>query len=384
VKLEKSMKRTLMLLGFAAILGFSACNDEEELSLSGLKAQAIANYADIVYATYDDAYIAATALKEKISAFVSSPTASGLQECKTAWLAARRPYGQSEAFRFYGGPIDDDSGPEGFLNAWPIDENYIDYTSSQPDNGIINDPDNYPTINKELLLSLNELGSETNISTGYHAIEFLLWGQDFSTDGPGSRSYMDYVVGEAANPERRAQYLVAATELLVEHLKLVRDEWAEGAPYRQAFVNSDNVAQTLDDIFRGMGELSKGELAGERMLVAAQTQDQENEHSCFSDNTKEDLLLNFQGIRNVYYGAYTRIDNTTVSGTSLKQISEKVNKTKADALETSFAEVNAKLSLIPSPFDQAIVNDADLITSAAESLSLLSDRIADVLVDVKK
>lgn len=387
---KPSMKNFSKSFLFALSLVFSACNENDEPSIADLKTKAIDTYADIVYATYDDAYIAAVALHEKIESFTSNPTAAGLQESRNAWLSARIPYGQSEAFRFYGGPIDDEQGPEGFLNAWPIDENYIDYTVSQPDNGIINDPDNYPVINKELLLSLNELGSETNISTGYHAIEFLLWGQDLNSDGPGNRPYTDYVLGinsinsTTPNPDRRAQYLLAAAELLIEQLKLVRDAWAEDAAYRQSFVNKTNATQTLDDIFRGMGVLSKAELAGERMLVAAQSHDQENEHSCFSDNTIQDLKMNLQGIKNVYYGSYTRIDGTKVTGTSFKQVSERANKTKATALDESFTEAESKLNAIPSPFDQAIINNPEIINEAAQSLRLLSDRIADMLVDVKK
>ena len=49
-------------------------------------------------------------------------------------------YSPTEVFRFYGGPIDDDNGPEGLLNAWPLDEVFIDYVLGNPDAGIINDP----------------------------------------------------------------------------------------------------------------------------------------------------------------------------------------------------------------------------------------------------
>ncbi|MFZ6012991.1 MAG: imelysin family protein [Bacteroidota bacterium] len=379
--------RTILIATAVLLFGAACDNADKEVSISELRTQAIQNYAEVVLAIYEDSYLTAQTLKTTIDAFVANPTAEGLEACRTAWKAARMPYGQSEAFRFYGGPIDNEEGPEGFINAWPIDENYIDYTVSQPDQGIINNPDDYPVINKQLLMDLNEAGSETNISTGYHAIEFLLWGQDLSDDGPGGRPYTDYVTdgtGTAANQMRRGQYLKAVSDLLLDHLMLVRDAWAEGTAYRADFTATGNVIETLDNMFRGIGVLSKAELAGERMLVAAESQDQENEHSCFSDNTHADLKMNFLGIQNVYYGTYTRIDNSTVSGTSLKALAERTNKTKADALEASFEEVETKLNAIPAPFDRVIINNPDLIISAAESLSLLSDRIADVATDVKK
>jgi putative iron-regulated protein len=369
------------ILILAAFVFATACDDNDEPSVNDLKRQAITNYADIVYATYDDSYKAAETLKTKIDAFVSAPTAAGLEECKSAWKAARIPYGQTEAFRFYGGPIDDEDGPEGLINAWPIDENFIDYVEGNTDAGLINDPTTYPTISKAVLEDLNESISETSIFTGYHAIEFLLWGQDLNVSGPGSRPYTDFISGAsgtAANQQRRGQYLKVVTELLLDHLASVKEEWKDNGTYRNSFVNNPDVLETISKIFTGMGELSKGELAGERMLVAVETQDQENEHSCFSDNTHIDIKMNFQSVKNVYTGSYTRTDGTIVSGTSFKQIAERLDKTKADAVMESFADAEAKINLIPAPFDQAIMNSQSTIIPASQSLSLLSDRLSDV------
>lgn len=135
--------------------------------------------------------------------------------------AAREPYGQTEVYRFYGGPIDDVNGPESLINAWPVDEVYIDYVEGAPASGIVNNVADYPEITKELLTSLNEVGAEENIATGYHPIEFLLWGQDLSADSAGQRAYTDYT--SADNADRRGVYLNAAAEMLVEHLGVLVD-----------------------------------------------------------------------------------------------------------------------------------------------------------------
>ena len=156
-----------------------------------------------------------------IDAFVADPTDETLEAAKQAWLAARDDYGLTEAFRFYGGPIDDEeTGPEGLINAWPLDEAYVDYVEGDEAAGIVNDPDAYPTIDAELITSLNEEGGEANISTGWHAIEFLLWGQDLSADGAGARPVTDYT--EAANADRRLTYLTVTSDLLLEHLDRAR------------------------------------------------------------------------------------------------------------------------------------------------------------------
>jgi putative iron-regulated protein len=378
------MKKTSFFLFLVTLLGvFSACRDSKEEEIEALKKEVLANYASIVSASYEDSYNTAAILKTAIDAFVANPSAAGLQSCKDAWLAARLPYGQTEAYRFYGGPIDDLDGPEGLINAWPMDENFIDYVQGSPEAGLINNPAQYPEITKQVLADLNESISEESIFTGYHAIEFLLWGQDLSTAGPGTRPYTDYVVGgTAANQARRGQYLKTVAELLLDNLAEVRDEWKPNGAYRAQFLNNTETPIALGYLFTSLGELSKGELSGERMFVAIDTQDQENEHSCFADNTIADIKMNFLGLKNVYFGTYRRVDGSTIAGASLRELAEKVDKTKAAAAQTAFDETEPNINAIPAPFDQTIVTNPNAVLPAITSLRNLSDRTVDVGVAV--
>lgn len=347
-----------------------------------LKAEAVNTYTEIVYASYEDSYDTAVSLQSAINEFVANPTEESHQAAKATWLAAREPYGQTEAYRFYGGPIDDEDGPEGLLNAWPLDEAYIDYVEGNESAGIINNLEDYPEISAELLESLNEDGAEENISVGYHAIEFLLWGQDLSAGGNGERPYTDYVVegGTAANQERRAQYLAITTDLLVQHLATIKDAWAPDADnYRAEFVAQDPDA-ALQAILTGIGVLSKSELAGERIFTAYDNQDQEDEHSCFSDNTHRDIITNAQGITNVILGQYVRTDGSTVSGTSLVDLVAASNPELGAEL-TTFAESSMTgVNAIPAPFDQAIVaaEQRPIVLEAVYGLQDQGDKLAEV------
>jgi putative iron-regulated protein len=368
------------------VFGLCLQTCEKEPALDDLRSQAINTYVDIVYASYEDSYNTALNLQKEISNFVANPSEAGLQACKDAWKVARIPYGQTEVYRFYGGPIDDDEGPEGLINSWPLDEAYIDYVKGSENAGIINKTTTYPNITKELLRSLNQTGglteeqSEVNVATGYHAIEFLLWGQDFSTSGPGSRSYKDYLAvgGTSSNQIRRGQYLKVVTELLIEDLKSVLDAWKTGADYRKEFTNTADAQLILGRIFTGLGEMSKGELAGERMFVAVDSQDQENEHSCFSDNTHIDIQMNFLGIKNILEGTYTRADGSKLAGRGFIAIGNDLDSTKTNAVKSALNNAESKLNQIPIPFDQAILNKPDVVLKASESLKQLSDRISDL------
>ncbi len=381
----KKMVKNIQLLAFGLLTVSAACFSckDKEIGIDALKIEALETYADIVLANYEDSYSTANTLKVAIDAFVAGPTAEGFQACKNAWLAARIPYGQTEAFRFYGGPIDDADGPEGLINAWPMDEAFIDYVASDPNTGLINNPALYPTISEQLLSDLNESISEESIFTGYHAIEFLLWGQDLSASSAGTRPYTDYVPGgTATNPERRGQYLKAVANLLLTHLAQVRDEWQNAGAYRNQFLNTTDTKITLGFIFTSIGKMSKGELSGERMFVAVETKDQENEHSCFADNTIVDIKMNFQGLKNIYFGQYSRTIGTTITGSSLDQVAQRVDKSKAQAMQAAFDEAEAKINAIPGPFDQSILNDQASILAAVEALRTLSDRSADVALAI--
>ncbi len=316
-------------------------------------ASVASHYAALVYASYSDTLAAAKDMQAAIAAFVAAPSADRLDAARKAWLAAREFYGQTEAFRFYGGPIDDDKGPEGQINAWPLDESYVDYVEGKPGSGLINDPKF--RITKANLAKFNERGGEENISAGWHAIEFLLWGQDLSETGPGNRSFEDYVDGKAPNADRRRQYLRVTTELLIDDLGYLVRAWEPGKKnnYRARFEKGGR--ESVRKIIVGLGSLSRGELAGERMEVALNSQDQEDEHSCFSDNTHRDIVTNALGIQNVWLGRYQRRDGSLLQGPGVRDL---VAAKDAGLAEKTTAQIAASLAAaeaIPAPFDQALI-----------------------------
>ena len=310
------------------------------------------HYAALVHANYSDTLAAAKDMQAAIAAFVAAPSADGLNKARKAWLDAREFYGQTEAFRFYGGPIDDDKGPEGQINAWPLDEAYVDYVEGKPNAGLINDTKF--KITKANLTEVNERGGEENIAAGWHAIEFLLWGQDLSETGAGERSFEDYVDGKKPNADRRRQFLTVATDLLIDDLSYITKAWEPGKKnYRAQFEKGGK--ESVRKIIVGLGSLSRGELAGERMEVALNSQDQEDEHSCFSDNTHRDAATNAKGIQNVWLGQYQRRDGTQLQGPGVRDLVAAKDAALAQKTTAQIAESVQGAEGIPAPFDRAIV-----------------------------
>ncbi|MFL4469061.1 imelysin family protein [Tateyamaria armeniaca] len=346
--------RTLTLATSAAVLCFgTAAMADKQAS----KAAVLETYANIAEAKYSDSLSAAQRLAIAIDTLVNAPSAQALQAAKSAWLAARVPYQQTEVFRFGNAIVDD---WEGRVNAWPLDEGLIDYVDAsyggptdENEAAVLNviantsftlsgETVDASTITPALLQeTLQEAdGIEANVATGYHAIEFLLWGQDLNGHGAGAgnRPWTDYAAGDACtngNCERRSAYLTAATDLLLSDLEWITAQWADGGDAR-ANVMADEDAG-IAAILTGMGSLSYGETAGERMRLGVMLNDPEEEHSCFADNTHNDHYYNGIGIRSVYLGSYTGIDGRVIQGPSLSDL---VAATDADL----DAEMRAKLS----------------------------------------
>lgn len=326
-------------------------------AIAATKSEVLGTYAAIAAAGYEDSAIAARTLRQAVQTLIDAPSANALQAARAAWLAARVPYQQTEVFRF-GNPIVNDW--EGQINGWPLDEGLIDYVDAayggaSDENGlkalnVVANPSfelsgrqiDASAITPEFLSgTLHEAdGNEANVATGYHAIEFLLWGQDLNgTDhGAGARPWTDYGAGDDCtngNCDRRGEYLTAATDLLVSDLDWMAQQWAEGGDARAAVTKDEDAG--ISAMLTGMGSLSYGEQAGERMRLGLMLNDPEEEHDCFSDNTHNSHYYDGMGVQNVYLGQYIRIDGSMVLGASLSDLVAE----DESALDT---EMQAKLS----------------------------------------
>ncbi|ASF99958.1 imelysin family protein [Vibrio anguillarum] len=402
---------TLLIQSIAASLAIAS---SASFAATVTKEQVVEHYANIAHAVFADSLTTAQSLEKSIDQFLMTPSAAKLKEVKQAWLASRVPYQQSEVFRFGNAVVDD---WEGQLNAWPLDEGLIDYVATDYQYELGNEGASAniianqtlkigattidaSTITPELIASLNEIGgSEANVASGYHAIEFLLWGQDLNgtNAGAGARAYTDFVVGSECtnnNCDRRAQYLKAAAQLLVQDLAWMEKQWSadEKANYRHELL-AESADNGLRKMLFGMGSLSLGELAGERMKVALEANSTEDEHDCFSDNTHNSHYYNEQGIYNLYTGSYQRQDGKVLTGPSLNDLVAQKDAQAAKEIQKQFDSARAEVGkLVTSAekdnqhFDQliaannpqgnAIVNGA-IMALVAQTASI--ERTASVI-----
>lgn len=361
----------------------------------------VIHYADIAEAVYTDSLTTAQTLRTAIDTLLANPTEANLKAARTAWIAARVPYQQSEVYRF-GNPIVDEW--EGKVNAWPLDEGLIDYVAA----------DNYGTesdlnplyaanviastslviggvkvdttnITPELIAeSLQEAdGVEANVASGYHAIEFLLWGQDLNGTNPGAgeRPATDFDVNNCTNGncDRRRDYLVAATDLLISDLEEMANNWKQGGAARVALLEQ-TPEQGLATILTGMGSLAYGELGGERTKLGLMLHDPEEEHDCFSDNTHWSHYYDAKGIKNAYLGEYQRVDGSWVKGASLSNLVAKQNKQLDNEMKQKLNDTEAAAQAMVDAAEKGQTFDVLIAMNNTKGNQLVQNFV-DSLVD---
>jgi len=341
-------------------------------AITVLRDSVVRGYAAYVFDQYAQSRVAADRMKAAVNAFCASPTEEGLARARENWIDGRRIYGRTEVFRFGDGPIDSmRGGTETLINAWPVDEAYLDAVPGAAAPGIIANPAKYPVIAGIILRQLNQRGGETNVCTGWHAIEFLLWGQDFSETGPGARPASDFMDGQAEFAERRRDFLRETTGMLCQDLVRLEEAWKPDADnHRRRFVADPDKA--LRSILTGVALLTGFEMSGERLAVPYETRDQEEEHSCFSDTTHIDFLANIEGVAAVLRGhqAPGVIDLVRAKDPAQGQ-------RLAEATDAAVAAVQA----MPVPFDAGIraadeTPERRNLLAAIEALEALGEQVS--------
>ncbi len=363
-------------------------------------ASVLEHYADLAQAKYEDSLTTARWLQDRIGAFLDAPSEKSLQEAKEAWLVSRVPYQQSEVYRFGNAVVDD---WEGKVNAWPLDEGLIDYVDASygkeseeniyyTANVIANselvfggETVSAKVIDVDLIRSLHEIDEvEANVATGYHAIEFLLWGQDLNGTGPGagSRPWTDFSLDQCSsgNCERRRAYLQAATDLLLADLGDIVAAWSAGGEARTN-LTTGMADQNLAAIVVGMGSLSYGELAGERMKLGLLLHDPEEEHDCFSDNTHNSHYYDSLGIQNVYLGRYERPDGSVLEGPSLSELVKAKDPAVDAEMRAKLEATLAAMKVMKDTADSGKMSYDQMIGEGNEKGNAIVQAAIDALVD---
>ncbi len=393
------MRRPFLSFSVATALTLAALSSAARAAEPG---EIIDTYGNVALAMYEDALATAKDLQAAVDAFLAAPTEEALQAAKDTWRAARVPYQQTEGYRFGNAIVDD---WEGRVNAWPLDEGLIDYVDADlygeesdmnplysanvianPELRVGPDIVDASSITPELLSgTLQEAqGVEANVATGYHAIEFLLWGQDLNGTerGSGERPASDYDTASCTheNCERRGAYLKAAADLLVADLAEMAANWRDGGAARQELAAKGEEGG-LSTILTGLGSLSYGELAGERMKLGLLLHDPEEEHDCFSDNTHNSHYYDQVGMMAIWNGKYQRTDGSDVTGPSIRELAAERSPDAAARVDQAMQTTLARMQTMKGTADSGEMAYDQMLAAGNEEGNKIVDDVVNSLVE---
>ncbi len=297
----------------------------------------IERYAALAHESYQAASEAAHELEDAVGALLDDPTEASLAAARGAWLKARVAYMETEPLRFYGGPIDGPGDAIAHIDPWPIDERFVE--------GLVGDP--RIAITRQTLRDPPGAHGPGEAATGFHVIEFLLWGRDKS---PGhGRPAADYLAGGDRHADRRRLYLATATKLLAEDIDSLADAWAPHKPdnYAAQFLKLDR-REALGRMLTGMAVLADEEIARRRLLGALDARARASGLARYSLHTNDDLLADLDGIRAVWSG-----DDRQSFGPGLDGLVQSFDPKLAARVDRRLDSAQEALRRLDKPFDHA-------------------------------
>ena len=323
------------------------------------------HYTLLGYAMYSDAFSAVAELWKEIKVFDEAPSEPTFLQARHAWQTSRLAYDRTEVFRFPRSPIEEENLEE-LINAWDVQAGVVEAD-------IIGDPDAFPEISRQVLVQLSRSPEAPGVVTGWHVVEFLLWGPVGTERDARLTKFTDDGLAD-----RRRAFLRAAMDLLVFHIGRVRGDWEEE--------NYDNFAGAflmerqdvvLGAVFTGISTLTREVMAGERLRAPLADNDPAQLLSRYSDTTTDDLLANLEGLKSIYGGTYVTSHGRPVTGDGFKVLVASVDAALAEALDAALENATAKVEAIPRPLGIVLAEgdpaERATVIAAAEALEAVSD-----------
>ncbi|WP_345550689.1 imelysin family protein [Microbulbifer aestuariivivens] len=234
-------------------------------------------------------------LNHTVEALLEKPSAEQLQAAKLAWLDAHREFAAALPYirlAFAPGPLREQGRAlQLVVDSWPAQPGYLDTVPGYSDSGIVNDTAVELTLTN--LRRQHRLTAHEEASTGFHALEVMLWGPtseraatDFTAESTGEKP-------EALAANRRR----ALTRLMVEALSEDVHRLAKRMPYgandlSRPFLALDPVAR-LQQIRATHTQMVDEELL--RRLPESSESDVESSRAADSKQALLSMLRTLQG-----------------------------------------------------------------------------------------
>ena len=351
---KKLFAMSLAMMGLCTFTACSSSNDDDkkddkkEIVIQDAEYDAIINqYVDnVVMPTYSDLKEKNSDLYLSVVDFGNAPSDAKFQAICDAWLAAREPWEQSEAFLF--GPVAD-FGLDPNMDSWPLDQEAIVNTlKSQQWNDMTWSGD-YDEDDEAIAAAQNV--------RGFHTLEFLAFRDGKArtlTDQAASDNAADYVYNET-NATAWAQYMRNTAQLLVDDVTLLCNEWEDS--YANEFKKHNGgdftsglscIEQLIDGCIDIAGEVGGAKIGEpyDLYMSGKKTEALYAVESWYSWHSRDDYTNNIYSIRNAYYGSR----DGSIHNNSLSKLVAKYDQELDQKVKQAIDRAAKNIQAIPQPF----------------------------------
>ena len=293
-------------------------------------------------------------LQEAVTAFLFDPNLDNLDAAQRVWLSAHQSFLEAN---FYvsatkPGMPSAASGSAGqlphMIDAWPMQEGFLDSLQLYPTSGIINDLT--LSIDEQTLRNQHGITAAEEVSLGFHAIEFLLWARPI-TDFPVQSELTadqqnDGLRLHQLSNNRRRETLRLIVKLLHDDIVGQNQQPAAEAP-QPATATTHNLRGAIQACTEALQSM-------QRELLLLTPGDEASGHSRFSNSSAQDLLTYMQTLVFVYsdpgrlHELFESLDPELASqfATLAKATLQRLTELDAKLDPSTLLELNRSLSIM--------------------------------------
>ncbi|MDA0687213.1 MAG: hypothetical protein O2948_01105 [Proteobacteria bacterium] len=331
----------------------------------------------------------------EVETFLQEPSEERLNALRDSWLEVHNSYEATAIHRFFADEVLDEQQAlilfdlQYQLDHWPILPGYIDYVGDYPESGIVNDM----TVPLETVV-LREKHGEFDISeasTGFHVLEFMLWGEN--GDGSGLRPYSDYLAATTLSaqqradglqlfelsPNRRRDFLTLNAALLEDDFQALVNAWSANSVNYRARIDTTRAEQLLMDLLNAITGMFSDELMVRTLYPMLNGEFDESLPAIYSDSSPATVSAQLAGLENLLQEP-AREDGVNLD-TVLSALSEDFEEFFYQNFDASKECLVVLYATEQAP--QTAQQSADLEFKVVECINLLTNMI-DYLEQIKR
>ena len=365
----------------AAPSAFELLNPE----LSASAKEIALEYVQQIDTDFKQAGIEIEKFQSSIATLTDQTNIENLNLSKQAWLNAHSAYELTTLHRYYATQLMGEQDSlvlmqlQYQINHWPIVPGYIDYVDGYPDSGIVHDIN--VNLDADSLREQHGSFDVSEVTLGFHAIEFLLWGYDADSVARPATDFdavleltpkeieSGYTLEQLSNNRRRL-FLSVVVDTLVKDFLALQSLWLAEEPSISQRIESISGTELIVILADSMSAMLTQELLQRSLYPMLNGNFVESVQSPYSRSTQNAVSSQLSGLERLL------LERQTENGTTLDLVFSAISNEFSEFFYQNFDASKACLVLLYSNREGDSASPATAReTEVVECINLLTNII---------